>query len=106
MLSGNLTLITSVALLDELEDVLARKLGPKREAARHTRVELERIAEVTSPALVQALSRDSDDDVVLATAVAAKADVLVTGDQDLLVLQQCGGIPILTPRDLAERLNS
>jgi predicted nucleic acid-binding protein len=43
--------------------------------------------------------RDADDDLVLAAALAAKADAIVTGDQDLLVLKRFKGIPILNPRD-------
>ena len=37
------------------------------------------------------------DDAVLATAVAAGADFLVTGDKDLLILNTFAGIQIVTP---------
>jgi putative PIN family toxin of toxin-antitoxin system len=47
---------------------------------------------------VEPVTRDPDDDVVLAGAVAGRADVIVTGDEDLLVLRQHEGIPIVTPR--------
>lgn len=43
--------------------------------------------------------RDADDDNILACAVAAKADYLVTGDSDLLELRNCRGVKIVTPRD-------
>ncbi len=49
--------------------------------------------------------RDLDDDVVLATAVAAGADVMVTGDQDLQVLGDYQRIPILNPRQFLEWLD-
>lgn len=42
--------------------------------------------------------RDKDDLAVLGTAAAARADCLVTGDRDLLVLREYQGIPILSPR--------
>jgi uncharacterized protein len=48
--------------------------------------------------------RDETDDVVLATAVAAEADAIVTGDQDLLVLGSYEGIDIVSPRSFLERL--
>ena len=40
--------------------------------------------------------------MVLATAVAGKADVIVTGDDDLLVLKTFRGIRILSPRKFLE----
>jgi hypothetical protein len=47
---------------------------------------------------VAGVVRDPDDDVVLAAAVAGRAEVLVTGDQDLLALREYEGIVIVTPR--------
>ena len=41
--------------------------------------------------------RDPDDDVVLATALAGECAAIVTGDQDLLVLDPFKGIRVLTP---------
>ncbi len=43
--------------------------------------------------------RDPDDDRILALARAFAADVLVTGDDDLLVLHPWSGIAIVRPRD-------
>jgi putative PIN family toxin of toxin-antitoxin system len=48
--------------------------------------------------------RDADDAWVLASAVAGHASMLVTGDQDLLVVAELAPLPILTPRDAWERL--
>jgi putative PIN family toxin of toxin-antitoxin system len=45
-----------------------------------------------------ASARDPDDDVVLASAIAGNADVLVTGDADLLELSGHFPFPILDPR--------
>ena len=46
--------------------------------------------------------RDPDDSWVLASAVAGSADVLVTGDKDLLSLEDSGPLPILDPRGFWE----
>ena len=46
--------------------------------------------------------RDPDDLWVLASALAGEADALVTGDQDLLVLNGIVSLPILTPRGFWE----
>ena len=42
---------------------------------------------------------------MLATAIAGKADVIVTGDEDLLVLKKFRGIKILSPRQFLELLD-
>jgi putative PIN family toxin of toxin-antitoxin system len=42
--------------------------------------------------------RDPDDELVLADAVAAGVQVLVTGDKDLLEIAEQSPIPILSPR--------
>jgi putative PIN family toxin of toxin-antitoxin system len=42
--------------------------------------------------------RDPDDAWIIASAVDAKADVIVSGDPDLLVLGKASPIPVLTPR--------
>jgi predicted nucleic acid-binding protein len=56
------------------------------------------LIEVVEPApLPQPVCRDPDDDEVLALALAARAELIVSGDNDLLVLQQFEGIPIVTP---------
>jgi putative PIN family toxin of toxin-antitoxin system len=54
---------------------------------------------VRAPALDEPACRDPDDDRMLALALAFSAGVLVTGDEDLLVLHPWRSIPILRPRD-------
>ena len=56
------------------------------------------------PETVPAISRDPKDDVFLACALAADADVLITGDQDLLVLKLHGRTRILTAAEFLEVL--
>jgi uncharacterized protein len=103
---GSCTVVTSTALLVELEQSLRAKftLGPAAIAfleQLRLRVRLIEPAPLASP-----VSRDADDDVVLATAVAAEATVIVTGDQDLLVIGRYNGIDIVSPRDFLSRLSS
>jgi uncharacterized protein len=47
--------------------------------------------------------RDPDDIVILETALAANAKVIITGDLDLLVLKEFNGIQILTPQAFVSR---
>lgn len=53
---------------------------------------------VEARALPEPVCRDPDDDWVLATAIAGEAEVIVSGDPDLLDLESHEGIRILTPR--------
>ena len=51
------------------------------------------------------LSGDPEDDIILGTAVAGQADVLVSGDKKhLLSLGNIQGIPILDPRDALAKI--
>jgi predicted nucleic acid-binding protein len=55
------------------------------------------------PTPYPAVCRDSGDDYLVALARAALVDALVTGDRDLLELEDIG-VAVITPRDLVERL--
>ncbi len=61
---------------------------------------------IEPPPLPQPVCRDPDDDKVLALAIAAQADLIVSGDNDLLVLQPFKGIPILSPAQAAALLGA
>ncbi|MGH2946509.1 MAG: putative toxin-antitoxin system toxin component, PIN family [Solirubrobacteraceae bacterium] len=50
-----------------------------------------------------AVCRDPDDDYLVALARAALVDALMTGDRDLLELEDIG-VAVITPRELVERL--
>lgn len=60
-------------------------------------------ATIVAPARVPpSACGDPDDLPVLGTAVAGAADLLVTGDRELLALGRYQGIPIVTPRQCYE----
>ncbi len=62
--------------------------------------EVSGLTRVVTPAEdVHGVAEDDEDDLVLATAVAARADYLVTGDKYLLRIGEFRGIPIVSPRD-------
>ena len=103
---GTSAVASSIALLDELDRTLHSKftLGPGSLAFLNQfrlRVRLVEPVRLASP-----VSRDVDDDMVLATAVAAAAEVVVTGDQDLLVIGHYSNFDIVSPRDFLVRLIS
>jgi putative PIN family toxin of toxin-antitoxin system len=96
-------LFTSRTLLDELAATLAKKKLAKPVLATGLTAEqmlrnYRRLAtRVTARRLAQQISRDADDDAVLACALAAGANLIVSGDDDLLTLKHCHGIAIATP---------
>ena len=49
--------------------------------------------------------RDTDDDLIVAAASAARCEYLVTGDNDLLVLKQFNDVAIVTPAEFAKRVS-
>jgi hypothetical protein len=57
------------------------------------------VAIVVEPTETVDIVRDPDDNRLIEAAMAGHADILVSGDQDLLTLQAVGNIRIMTPRD-------
>ncbi|MFZ0436138.1 MAG: putative toxin-antitoxin system toxin component, PIN family [Chthoniobacterales bacterium] len=97
-------IVVSKEILSELEEKLLSKAKLSKAESSEVIRAVRSDAELTeAPPLPSAVCRDSDDDHVLAAAHAAKVDLLVTGDQDLLVLKEFKGIPILTPRECLSR---
>lgn len=105
-------LFTSRALLDELVATLSKKKLAKYVAATGLSAAqmlagYHRIATtVTARQLDERVSRDADDDAVLACAWAARADFVVSGDDDLLTLHSFQGIAIVSPADAIRRLGA
>jgi putative PIN family toxin of toxin-antitoxin system len=93
-------------LLKELEDVLKREKFEKRLSAATVTIRelVDGYASLTT--VVDVLSvptvvlRDPDDDEVIACAVAAECELIVSGDDDLLSLKQHQEIRILTSAEL------
>jgi uncharacterized protein len=105
-LDGRYELISSPPLLDELRRVLSY---PKLQVVVGDADELIKLlalaATVVTPTETVTISRDPDDDRLIEAALASDAEVIVTGDQDLLALGRIGHIQILTPREFLEYLS-
>ena len=95
-------IVSSPQLLNELERTLKRKFSLTPEA-RAFLVRLRASIRIVEPArLTSKVCRYPDDDAVLATALAAGADLIVTGDDDLLVLGSFRDVRIVAPRTFLE----
>lgn len=110
-LEGQFTLLMPQALLNEL---IVTVRGKPRLTKRIPLEELETfvallaqsgegVATIAEP--IPAATRDRNDDYLLAYALLGAADYLVTGDRDLLILnEQIAGLTILTPAQFATLL--
>ncbi len=95
-------LLISRATLDELVDVLSRprlraKYGISDPVLRAVVRLMILRGELVSPQRRITACRDPKDDKFLEVAVGGRADVVVSGDADLLSLDPFEGIPIVTP---------
>ena len=103
-------LFTSIALLEELAEVLLRPTAAKRlasigRAPREVLADFVDAATLVTPLTVPAvIAADPDDDQVIAAAVTAAADLIVSGDRHLLALGTHGTIRIVTPAEALVRI--
>jgi putative PIN family toxin of toxin-antitoxin system len=101
---GQVMLFTSSILLDELAKVLFREkfeamLASQNLTPPFLMQHYGMLTRLVTPRVIEHSARDLDDDVVLGTAMAAQANIIVTGDNDLLVMHPYHGIQILNPAD-------
>ncbi len=106
---AHFTILHSPPLLTELVDVLNRpriktKYGLSEADIRTVLALILLRGESISPNVRITACRDPQDDKFLEVAVTGRADLIVSGDDDLLVLNPYDGIPIVTPRPFLARL--
>lgn len=100
-------LVLSHYILDEYAGKLTGKFGLTKAEAAAERLELSLSAILVEPAPVDpSLCRDPADAAILGTAIAAKADMLVTVDRDLLDITAKLGVDIVNPREFYRRIHS
>jgi putative PIN family toxin of toxin-antitoxin system len=101
VISGAVDCTLSIAILDELKDVLLRpKFGFSAEACFNIIEELRAACDIISPSVsVGVIRSDPDDNRMLECAVEAQAHFIVSGDPHLLDLGKFEKIRILSPAD-------
>ena len=100
-----------ILLCDELLEEILRNLTGKIRLPAQTvdgigALLLEQAKVVSPVPLSSDICRDPDDVKILGLALAASADCIVTGDKDLLSIEEFRGIPILNPRAFSNLLHS
>mgnify|MGYP000900443532 FL=1 len=106
----SIQLCSSAALLEELADVLTRPSATQRLAiigktAREVLADYVDAVELVEPLSVpRVVPDDPDDDQVIAAALAAHADLIVSGDSGLLPMGSYQSVPIVTAAQAAQRI--
>jgi putative PIN family toxin of toxin-antitoxin system len=101
---------TTNELIAELEEISARSKFTARMAAQQLTpallaVRYRAITEAVIPAEIgRTVVADPDDDQILACALAARADLIVSSDADLLNLKLYQHIPIVDPVEALRRI--
>lgn len=100
-------LFTSAVLLAELTDILGRRKFAKKIAASTLTIDqiVDRyavLAALVRPTPTPRIAPDPDDDVVIGTALAAKADLIVTGDRPLLSVAEHQGVRMVSVSQAAQ----
>jgi putative PIN family toxin of toxin-antitoxin system len=109
---GVVQVFTTRALLLELEDVLARprfraSLDQLSLTPASTVSSLAALVQIVEPAFVpRGVVRDLKDDKVIACAVSAKANVVVSGDRHLLTMGAYGTTKIMGPSEFLRHLTA
>ncbi len=106
--SGAYELIVSAPILQEIERTLAKPYFHARYRPDQVAGALKRLRQhaVLTPITVdvRGVATHPEDDLVLATAISAAADLLVTGDRRLREAGEHRGVTILTPREFLDLL--
>jgi putative PIN family toxin of toxin-antitoxin system len=112
-IAGEVELYSSAVLLDELAHTLGYSKFDKRIDSFGTSIaalvaQYTALVSLVAPASVpRVVVNDADDDHVIAAAVAAGAELIVTGDRKhLLPIGSHQGIAIVTAREVVERLEA
>jgi len=104
-LGGAFLVVISFSLLEEIGETLTRKFNFPRQDT-HALLEVITLnAYVVEPAIkVSVVERDPSDNKVIECAIAGKAEYIVSGDKDLLTLEQYKGIKIVKPVEFLARI--
>ncbi len=97
-------IVTSLFIIEEVIRSLKEDFRiPEKKTREHRQFLMDETKVVTPLNVSPSACRDRNDLMILGTAWANKADIIITGDKDLLELKEFKGISILTVRQFWER---
>ncbi len=102
--SQKITGVTSMAILEELEQKLLKKFNyPKDQTERYLQLVLKEFV-VVEPKQKVNVVEDPADNKIIEAALEANADYIVTGDKHLLKIHQYKSIQIVTPNEFLKMI--
>jgi uncharacterized protein len=109
--SSQIELFSSIAMVRELTEVLARDKFAAKIAI--SGLSIDQIVDsycayvtMVQPQDTPRVAPDPDDDVVLGTALAASAEMIITGDLPFLSVGSCEGVELVSVRQAMEVLGA
>lgn len=99
-LSGSIEIFTSPEILNEVRKVLVEEFSLSEQEVDDITSGILTFAKVIDPLIqLDVVKRDPNDNHIIAAAITAKAEYIVTRDNDLLELKKYKSIKITTPDD-------
>ncbi|MGN0205279.1 MAG: putative toxin-antitoxin system toxin component, PIN family [Coprococcus sp.] len=103
IVGSRFTACATTEIVDEYEEIIREMIDRKQgHINRNLLTPLIKAMEIIEPVTHVKLSRDPDDDKFLGCAKDAHALYIVSGDKDLLVLEQFENIQIVTAKEFCE----
>ncbi|MGH8270870.1 MAG: putative toxin-antitoxin system toxin component, PIN family [Gammaproteobacteria bacterium] len=102
---GRVQIAISKPIIHEALDVLARKFSREPEELARVAVFMADLAQLVEPGRRLKVLRDEPDNRILECALAAKAEMIVTGDKAMLALDEYKHIRMMTLREFLTYLS-
>lgn len=102
IVDGRDHLLISRPIIDETLTVLARKFRRDAEQLAHDAILLASIGEIIATKRRLQLLKDDPDNRILECAIAGRAELIVTGDRELLNLREFNGVRVVSLKSYLE----
>ena len=99
IIEGEDSLVISKEISNELLSVLSTKFSSDREAISRVAINLSELAELVTPTKRVRIFKDEPDNRILECVLCGKADVIVTGDKEMLKLREYEGVKIISLKE-------
>jgi len=99
IIEGEDILLISKDIVNEVLSVLSSKFGRDKEGLSHVAVILSELGELVKPTRKVSIFKDDPDNRILECALHGKADVLVTGNKEMLRLREYEQIRIMSLKE-------